>query len=470
PKINGQEKINQIMNGLQGAVTVETVNYNGYSISRVRNAQTPGPEFNYVFLGDLLVIGVGLDDSGVRQVVDLVAKKTTTSLSASNKYNDALGALKVRGDVRGLFYINMQSIVDLIKAFPAPAGAAAFTQNIDASLGAIQSISGAVGIDNGVVVKMFFMKNADGKQAASAIMPWDSPPAKAETLKLLPEGSLLFTISKSMNVKQVWDTWKTNLEQTTPDQATPVMEAISKFESESGINIEEDLINVVSDEIALTLLDVDMSGLFPFPQLAVVLKIQDEAKAKTSMDKVVQYVIRATTPSGVSAPGQEGAEEQAATQVASGQEDYNNVTVHFVQVQLPYQNLNPSYAIINGYLVVGINKESVKVIIDVLKGNKPSISKNDIYRSSTQGFSEKVNQLAFLNLDKAMNLIIQITTWANNLQRATGAAAVTEETVQQNVLPILESLKVLKAIAVEAVNREKGIEETMYIQIEDIRE
>ena len=119
-------------------------------------------------------------------------------------------------------------------------------------------------------------------------------------------------------------------------------------------------------------------------------------------------------------------------------------------------------------LIVGVNKDTVKGLIDVVKGDRAAITKNKIYRSSTQGFSDKVNQLAFLNLDRAMDIIIQITTWANNLQKAAGAAPGADQAIQQNVLPLLESLRVLKSVAVEAVNRKNGIEETVYVNVEDI--
>jgi hypothetical protein len=490
PRADVKGKFDVLLEKMKANVTTESVEYNGQKITRIRNPQVPGPEFNYAFIGNIFALGVGVDDSGIRKVVDLVSKKTSDSLASSAQYKDAVEVLKVRGDLRGLVFINMTKIVDLVKALPTPEGTPqSFAQSIEQTLGAIKSISGAVGFDRGMLVKLFFAKNKEVKQP-EILASWEANPKAAESINFLPEDTLLLTASNSIDFAQIWDGWQKNLETQNPDQSKAIADGVASFEKDSGLKIKEDILALLGEEVCFAVTNIDMGGLFPFPHVAILAKVKDEQKALDVMKRLSDYAISKSAPTGVSpgatsetpAPATEASPETATpttetptnaplTQMTTGKETYNGVDINFLEVSLPYQTLNPSYAVVSNLLIIGGNKETVKSIIDVTKGTKSSVTKSKNFKESTINFNSKVNQLAYVNVDRALALVIEITKWANNLQRARGeAAAQTDQLIQENVLPLLDTLKVFKAVAVEAVNQDHGIEETVYVKMEDLKE
>jgi len=469
PNTNMKGKFDAIIEKVKANATVEATEYSGQKMTRVRNPQAPGPEFNYVFIGDLFVLGVGTDDSGVRGVVDLVAKKATNSLSSSDQYKEAVGNLKVRGDLRGVVFVNMSKVIELIKSLPTPEGTPAnFAAGLEEGLGAVKSIAGAIGFDHGMLVKLFFAKNKG--QTSQLLAGWDAEPKEATSVNFLPEDSLLVSVTNSLDFNSIWDSWQKNLESQSPDQAKAITDAIANFERDSGLSVKNDILPLLGDELCFAITNVDMGGLFPFPHIAILAKVKDEGKALSTMQKLSEYLIKSSVPAGVS-PAAEGEAQAPAPSVKSGKESYNGTDINFLEIQLPFQSLNPSYSVSKGFLVIGINKETVKNILDVASGSKGSVVKTKAYKDSTVNFNSKVNQVAFLNMDRTVALVIEITKWANNLQKARGeTSAQAEQVIQDNVLPFLETMKVFKAIALEAVNKEHGIEETVYLQMEDLKE
>lgn len=501
-KADVKGKIAALVEKIKTDVTLETVEYNGQQITRIRNPKVAGPEFNYSVMGSVFALSVGLDDSGLRKVIDLVAKKSSESLGSNAEYKDAVGNLKVRGDLRGLIYVNMMKIVDLIKALPKPEGTPeGFAAGLEQTLGTIRSISGAVGFDKGMQVKLFFSKNKNAGQS-EAMAGWESSPKATESLSLLPEDSLILTASNGMDLTKIWDSWQASLEAQSAEQAKLIKEGLATFEKEANVKIKEDILASLGDEICFAVTNVDMTGLFPFPHVAILAKVKDEQKVASVMKTLMDYAVKKSAPTGVSAAPLEGnaatqtadgapavvseksegdtTAQEAVTpaplapapslaQVSLGKEDYQGIEINYLEVQLPFQTLNPSYAIVNQFLIIGVNKDTVKSVIDVMKGGKTAVSGGKNFKEATVNFSEKVNQLGFVNMERTLDLAIQITKWAQKFQKA-GGNQETDKMIEQNVVPFLESLRVLKAVAVEAVNQDSGIEETMYIQMEDLKE
>ncbi len=488
--VNG--KIAALVEKVKGEVTLETVEYNDQKITRVKNPKVAGPEFNYSIVGNIFALEVGLDDSGLRKVIDLASKKSSESLGSNEEYKKAIGNLKIRGDLRGLIYVNMAKIVDLIKALPKPEGASEnLTAGIEQTLGSIQSISGAVGFDNGLLVKLFFMKNS-AAAPSPAMTGWESGPKETESLSFLPDGSLILTASNGLELSKIWDAWQGSMQTQGANQAAIIQEGVSNFEKEANISIKNDILASLDNEVCFAITNVDMSGLFPFPHVAILAKVKDEAKISSVMKTLMDYVVKKSAPSGVSASSGETssvnadgsaavteestADTQTVTaapvtpslaQVSLGKEEYQGVEINYLEVQLPFQTLNPSYAVTNGFLIIGINKDTVKSLIDVVKGGKSAVAQSQSFKNATPNFNAKVNQLGFVNMERTLDLVIQITKWAQKFQKASGAQ--TDAMLEENVIPFLESLKVMKAVAVEAINRDSGIEETLYIQMEDLK-
>ena len=448
-------------------LTVETKDYNGIEISSVQNPAVPGPQFNYAFLGNVFILGVGIDDAVVKQAIDLGQGRDSKSISTNENYLKALKKLSVRGELKSIVFINIENIVDILKTFPMPAGAdgAVVTQGIERTLGIISSIVAAVSVDDGLYLKLFFQKNlnAENKELLDA---WDINPKACKSLEFIPENTLLLSISNSLNIGNIWNIWKTNLEAQSPDQAEAILSGIKEFEDEIGLSLENDIIPVIGEEISFVISDVALGGLFPFPQISIMVEVTNEGKAADVMAKLMDYVVKTSTPAGVS--GEEEGEEVPGL-ISKGTENYNGKEITFLDVKLPYQALNPAYSIEKGFLVIASSKIGLQKMIDTAAGTSKSVTSDQAYKKTTSGFSKKLNQLAYINLERVLDIAIEITNWASSLQAAgSQEAGSTQAVLQQNVIPFLKCLKALRAVGVEAINHDDGVSETITIIVEDL--
>lgn len=482
PAAKMEDKINDMLDKFKDTLTITKNPYSGVNVTRVLNPAVPGPQFNYAFLSNLFVMGIGIDDTAVKKVIDLGTGSGGKALGNNAQYKEAMELVRIKGELRGIVYVNIGQIVNLIKAFPIPTevGGVPFTEGIERTLGAIKAIAGAVSFQRernkleGIYVKLFFLKN-DAITDPDILAAWDVKPAESKSLRFIPENSLLFSVSNSLDLGRLWELWQTNIRQQTPEQGETILSAIDTFEADSGISIQEDIISWIGEEIGFVVSDVDLGGLFPFPKIAIIINVKDEGKAGDSLGKLLNVLVERSMP-----PGVEGDEEVVESPITLGEETYAGEMIKYLEIKLPYQGLMPAYAILEDFLVIGSSRETVKSFIDVRRGDSKSITSDPIYRKTTADFARKVNQLGFINIARALEITIDITNWANTLRQTAEAAAGTEEGAEaggvaatglpdptKTIIPFLQSLKSIHSVGVAAVNEKKGVDETVYIRIED---
>ncbi|MDP8218012.1 MAG: DUF3352 domain-containing protein, partial [Candidatus Theseobacter exili] len=440
------------------------------SITRVVNPTVPGPQFNYVFVADLFIIGAGIDDSIIRKAIDIGVAKGKGSLGKSDLYRKAMESVKVSGENRGLLFVDVSKIVDLIKAFPIPGlDQANVTDGIEKTLGVIETIAGALSFNyskkavDRIDFNMFFAKNKNVKDA-DILDAWSVKPADIKNLSFVPSGAVLFSMSNTVDIAKLWELWKNSLRQQAPERADEILSTVDQFESDTGVSIQDDILSWIGDEFGFLLSDVDMGGLFPFPKIALIIKVTDGAKATASLGKITNVIVEKSVPEGVT---EETEGEAAASPIKASSESYGGQTLQSLEIRLPYQSLTPAYAVMDDYLIIGTSKETVKNLIDTKDGKAKSVKSDAAFKTATKGFPVKVNQLGFLNATRALDLIIEITTWANSLQQQAAGTPSTETAaaITETVIPVLNALKTVESIGVVAVNEKDGIEQSVHIEI-----
>ena len=463
-KLGSAEQLKTQIEGLfekfKDTVVKESVDYKGIQIVKVKSAdpQVQQGDVYYSMMGDVLAMTSGNSDAQIRRVIDLKNGTSTDSLANNPSYKRSLTNLKITGALRMLVFVQMKNVVQYIKQIPQAEG---FPAGVEASLDAVDSISGAVSMDEGLSLKIIFLKNKDKVDSTSILgASWGGNPAENASLDLVETGSVLFSSSTAFDLKQIWTTFKQSTEGAA-DSTGGLQEQILQIEQKTNINIENDIIPWVGNEIAFVINDVDLGGLFPFPKLYFLIKVTDSAKAEAAMQKIIAAAIKASNPEGVAGGGQ-------VQTFTTGSEDYNGVKLGFLNVQLPYQGLSPTYAIVNDFMVIGSSKDVVKKAVDVAKG-APSIKQNKTYSETTSKFSSKTNQLGYIHLAGAMDIAVEIANWAFMLQKGKGEAnAEAELLLKDSVVPLLECLKAVKAVGIVAVSNEEGVEETIFFNIQDL--
>ena len=209
PSAGMEAKITTMLDKLQGPLSITGIDYKGTAVTRVINPSVPGPQFNYAFVADLFLMTAGIDDSVMKQAIDIAEAKGKGALGESKKYKESMDKLKVTGELRGLVYVDVAKIVDLVKAVPLPGAGldqgALIADQIESTLGVIDSIAGAMsfsyvkGALDTVNMSMFFAKNKDIEDPA-ILEAWGVGPAVAENLTFVPSGAIVFSDSNTVNL------------------------------------------------------------------------------------------------------------------------------------------------------------------------------------------------------------------------------------------------------------------------------
>ena len=446
-----QSQLDILLQKIGNDVTQETVQHNGHDIVKLKGTADASEVF-YTIAGDVLALSAGTSDQNIRDVIDLKKGTASNSLSKNADYQKAINSLSINGDLRMVIYIDLSKVTDLVKALP---GAGNVPINLEETLGTMDSIAAAVGVGEGVTLKIMFLK--DKSKGSGLLDSWGKNPVKAKSPNLIHSGSILFSSSTSLDIGELWNNWKTNLNQ---ESLAGFQQGITNFEEASGLNVEKDIISMIGNELAFVIHDVDLGGLFPFPKISLFLNVVDRQKASDVMEKLIDALIKLSSPEGVS----------AQPTISVGNEDYNGQKINFLSVQLPYQAFSPSYAIIDDFLIIGSSKESIKSAIDVSKGKIDSITSDKIYMETTNNFQGKNNQLGYMNLSQTIDIAIDIANWAFTLQKGRGVEnPQAEKVLKDNIIPLLECFKAVRSVGVEAINSDEGVEETIFVNVRDLK-
>jgi hypothetical protein len=218
-------------------------------------------------------------------------------------------------------------------------------------------------------------------------------------------------------------------------------------------DFEEDLLNNIGTEMAFVLEGLDMeAGPFPFPKLTVLLQIRDKAKGQAFIDKVVG-LLEETVPPEMGLTISELAHQGAELKV--------------VQIPVPFMqmNLTPTIGITENFLFISSGEGYAKATLDASKGGA-SLLNSPLYRSL--GIPEKTNSMAFVNMEGLMKVAQEVTSWVVTMAEMHGAGEETKQQVDEYVLPLLECLGVLKAIAVYNVVTPEASTSVFIIRAEDL--
>ncbi len=136
--------------------------------------------------------------------------------------------------------------------------------------------------------------------------------------------------------------------------ATAAGPRVGGFESETGVDVERDLLPAIGSEAALAVMGVDASFLFPVPRIAILLEARDEAALRGVMEKIEGWAAAELLA-------------KRSIPISWAGESYQGVDIRYASTPLG-ENVEPSYAVADGYLVVGSGRQAVKTILDVRAG------------------------------------------------------------------------------------------------------
>lgn len=465
-----------------GTSAVETWKYGDSTLTHVKSNDPTAPEINYVFVSNVLALGIGNTKEVLQNVVDLYKGKSSDSIAHSEGYQK-LAAMegKTGAHVVGKFYMDFDKITQTVGGVNLPVPGGTGPANVAAPLSMLKSIGGVTWIDNGLNTKIFVIPNKANMDETTRSL-WDVKPQKPSSIHFVPEGTVLYSVSNSLDVPGLWKIWQTNLSKQAPEQAKAITDAIAVAEKNMGMSIEGDILSWIGDEIAYTFNEVNVEGIFPIPKMALIVKVKDEAKAKAFLEKLVDLINKqAVAAPAAAAPGAGAPAETAPAappfQLKLEKTNYGGVEVNAMNVPLIGKGLSPGYAFVNGFLVVASGSSMLEKMIDVSQNKGNSIISDPNYKKVASAIAGDVNQLGYVNTEKMFDVAVDICNWVVAFQQmnvpgtaiAPAQAEATKKILTETVIPILKSLKAVKVVGISTVYSKDGIEQNIVTRIEDTK-
>lgn len=263
-------------------------------------------------------------------------------------------------------------------------------------------------------------------------------PEKNKTLQMVPHNTIAYYWANTMDLQSYLDFYSE--ESGLNDEERKSVEA--KFEKEVGIGLDE-MFQAFGNEFGLVLTDINTGGPFPIPKLTIFAELAN----KDIFIKLIQ-----------SAMQKSGMELQ--------KEKFEDVELNYLV--LPFgSDVQPSYALFNGFCVASINKQLIKDMISTYKNGKDITSDMD-FQYIDKGLTDKNNSVMFVKLDQLIDKTKQIVDWANNLMAFKNQGAVKKGKIIVNevVNPVLDGLKMYKTIGIRSIIKENEIKADRYYRIE----
>ncbi|NOX97826.1 MAG: DUF3352 domain-containing protein [Nitrospirae bacterium] len=485
-----QERLAKMQDRLSGEDKLSSESYKEVEITNLK-AFSSDIELNYAFLGDWLVVGLGKNNSALKETIDIYRRESQESLANDDNFQDVRARLpKERA---GLFYLKVKEALALYPEGTAGGMAKGksplkeLNRRTRASLEMFKSLGGATWFDKGLKAKFCLLLNRDKiDENLREIYSWK--PRKPESLKYIPQGTIIYASNNSLDdIGAYWRYLRETLKEQNPQIAEQMSGGVERLKTEWGLSLEDDIFSWMGNEFAYAVSEVNMEGIFPLPGYFIMIKVRDEKKARESLDKVENILEKISVEKGFP--------------LKFGGEEYEKEKIRALQV--PF--LQPGYAFVNDFLVIGINTSTIKKVIDAEKGKEDSLLKDANFKRVKSIFREKSNSLCYLNVEKTLDTVQSLTGWVLSMQemqlsRIKSRRAALEsrkfktpgerekelkayqmqldkkerdvnnlrKNLKERVYPLLKILKVLKSLGVNVLtDKDGGTEQTFYLAVEE---
>ena len=440
----------------------EKLQHNGVTIYHVKATEETPTDMSIAVAKDVLIVEIGLENKNINSVIDLITQGGTKCISNSADFKEATDAKN--GPYMQEMFVDAKTIVKSMDQIELPEAFQDETikEGIRNTLGTVNMMGASGKFSDGLYTKLIIVPNKETPNKELTEL-WKAQPQKSKSLRYVPKETLLFNSSQSLDIPKLWSVWQDSIITQNAGQANEIMTAINTLETNLNIRLKDDIFPVLGDEISYVLTDVDMQGFIPIPKVAIMLNVKDKDAAISMMEKIVSAI---NTFASAGEPG-------AAPFLVPEQMTYMETPITTTKISLfPIPGLTPCYAVVDGQLIVTSNSTTMQDMIAVYNGKKDSLYKSPNYARVKNVFTDKNNQLSYIDLEKTLNKMVEICRWLIDLQRsATEIGALNPETVNlitNNLIPFIQSFNSIKVLAANTVYTNEGIEKVIVYKAEDL--
>jgi len=262
-------------------------------------------------------------------------------------------------------------------------------------------------------------------------------PQKNETLAMMPaepiyygwQNNLKHMLKGSLNSSSLKDEHRAAIK--------------DQFMRVTGVSIDE-AIDAVGDQFVILFQDVRIEGMFPVPELALMMEVRKPEVIERMVDAAIN--------------GPQGAPMPMET------EDYNGIPIRYAV--LPYgDDISPAYACAKGFCVIASNRRILKSIFTPDAGANLAASKG--FKAVDKGLSDANNQVAYLNSKRAIERTEGLLKWGLSFAAMSGKVK-DENTLQyfseKVAAPLFKGLAMYQNMGFRSVIQENGVQSDFYVQ------
>ncbi|MCA9409355.1 MAG: hypothetical protein KC733_11750, partial [Candidatus Omnitrophica bacterium] len=389
PEVQVLEILTRSIEKYGANVTLEKEEYNNETINLLKVKNTP-VVFAYARLKDLLVIGFGSD--GVKASIDVFLKQGSP-LAGSSDYAKKSGRFVKSADMES--YWNVDSLLKFLEDQIKIRSKFSQHERVEdyfQMMRAFQSVVISMDMDKINTIKTEIM--LDKSQLPADVLPmYNCRSVENASTAFVPKDVIGYQWNKCFDLGYYWNQMQRDLQQM-PAEAT--QQQIASIEGFLGMSIEKDLIPAIGDEIGGFMKDLDMSGPFPLPKIALFIKV----KNKDTIQKLLDLL-------------------KTVPLVALQNEEYSNVAYHYVALPLG-EALQPGYFYLDDYLIIAMNRQLIKDSIDAYKNGENSFKDNKAF-ASYPIFKEKNMSFYFIRTDQIMAKFKGLIEWGNRFNLSQSA-------------------------------------------------
>ncbi len=314
-------------------------------------------------------------------------------------------------------FFNLQQIISLLQITIESSEdlkAMDFGRQLDFLSKSIKNAAASKVCKNGECTSNFMLDLTDNKPGKGFTHIFASPANPPTSINICPADTLLYICENGTTLKNAIDnqiaSGKLNSEE---------IDLVNLgLKQQLGYDLSE-IGKALGDEFALYARDIKITPFFPVPELAIMVKIADQAQA----DKIVSSFV------------------QMNKKLPILTKDIANTKVSYLAV--PMVPAQPCYMFHKGFLIISTHLELAENIINTTE--EKSLAKSDFFAKVIDQPKAKSKQLTILDNEKLFERLDQIAEWGINylsIQMPETADDV-KEIKKAVVSPIINGLKTI---------------------------
>jgi hypothetical protein len=270
-KAKAEAFVNKLFGKMGNNMKPTTETYNGYNLT---NLNLFVAQLSVAVGNDRLFLGLG-----TKLVKDAIDQQAGNSLSANAQYKQVSG--KIPASNLGFVYADASSASKLASSLPATGQTKpATTMNMDYLAGLGMSFATA---EDGLRVDVYQTYN-ESKMPAEVKQALSKAATQSKVLEALPANTFFFATGQ--DAKSAYEQLDKTMAQLPADQSKQFKDQLAEFEAQTGLNIKNDLVSLLSGEFAIYGTPAVSSPDLPMG-VGFVTAVSDKNAAQTSIDKIL---------------------------------------------------------------------------------------------------------------------------------------------------------------------------------------